>query len=684
MDTTTYARAAQANRQWFGLAKGMDNNYWLSQLKNDYPHISEKERALSLTSAKIVYMTEHNIKHLAPQKATRTIILRSGGGGGELNVFGNRLFTGRGSNTIKMFDLVNGQCLMTFNGHTNHVNCLTLHGDHLFSGSNDHTARMWEIANGNNVKTFNHDLDILQVKVHNQQLITLAWKCATIWDITSYAILRTYNFGTDYTHGQILLHEDRVLTAYKRVRSRQIQTEKILNKKTIVFGKIIRNISIQGPRLLTLSNGDGIINVVDFEKKEITNRFNAGKLEGNTIICFNAEGDLLWITTDQATHLYSIKAKKPITSLMGVSLNGARGAFWSAGRLIVCFRENSLHELKIFDFRPASNRDPEEIELGTLESFNTSLNSAETLAALHGRGSLLAQKGFTEYAITDLARAHALAPHDPDIKKCLFDACVKSGKTENLIRAFQLDPDHLSTRKRLSAIYAERGTLEGFNESLKYEENYEALWGRASLYMLTEQWEEALADLQRAVELQPGPNPYMPMLHQVYINLGCKRYTSRTHDFGLHCFENALRIGSSPAALAGRGIAHLNLGNWAAAINDLKSAHRVWPTDPFIIAKLSEAHTARGEQFCRNGYQMAGINDFKIAQLLNPATLTDLAKGLLAMDENRWYHAIPHLEKAVEKAPLDGYIQDRLHFATASQRAEHPPLPPLFEFSYFE
>ena len=63
---------------------------------------------------------------------------------------GRHVISGSYDNTLRLWDVTSGQCLRTFEGHTESV--LSCHfspdGRHVISGSSDNTLRLWDVTSG--------------------------------------------------------------------------------------------------------------------------------------------------------------------------------------------------------------------------------------------------------------------------------------------------------------------------------------------------------------------------------------------------------------------------------------------------------------------------------------------------------------------------------------------------------
>jgi WD40 repeat protein len=70
---------------------------------------------------------------------------------------------------VKLWDLKTGECLQTFEGHTNAVVSVSFHpqGNQLASGSFDHSLKIWDLQQGINVITLDgHTAPVRSVVFH--------------------------------------------------------------------------------------------------------------------------------------------------------------------------------------------------------------------------------------------------------------------------------------------------------------------------------------------------------------------------------------------------------------------------------------------------------------------------------------------------------------------------------------
>ena len=62
-----------------------------------------------------------------------------------LAIHENKLYSGGGDNTIRIWNTETHEEIATLKGHTNRVICLTLHENKLYSGGADKTIRIWKV-----------------------------------------------------------------------------------------------------------------------------------------------------------------------------------------------------------------------------------------------------------------------------------------------------------------------------------------------------------------------------------------------------------------------------------------------------------------------------------------------------------------------------------------------------------
>ena len=85
----------------------------------------------------------------------------------------NTLASGSYDTTIKIWDIITGNCLKTLEGHSNSVNFLVkINENTLASGSYDTSIKIWDIITGNCLKTLKSSDDICYlIKMNEYQIV---------------------------------------------------------------------------------------------------------------------------------------------------------------------------------------------------------------------------------------------------------------------------------------------------------------------------------------------------------------------------------------------------------------------------------------------------------------------------------------------------------------------------------
>ena len=130
-----------------------------------------------------------------------------------------RCASGSLDNTVKIWDVVSGECLATFTGHTSLVGLLGLSPNHIVSGAADASLRIWDAnthklkhilqSHGGAISCFQHD---------ETKVISGADGTLKLWDIQSGAYVRDLVMGITSVW-QIALNGSRLVAASNRQNS---------------------------------------------------------------------------------------------------------------------------------------------------------------------------------------------------------------------------------------------------------------------------------------------------------------------------------------------------------------------------------------------------------------------------------------------------------------------------------
>ena len=115
---------------------------------------------------------------------------------------GRYVLSGGGDNKVRLWDVTTGQCLRTFEGHTDWVKSVVFSPDGHFalSGAEDNTLRLWDVAGGQCLRTFeeNKFVETLTFSPDGRYVLSGGGdNKVRLWDVTTGQCLRTFEGHTD-------------------------------------------------------------------------------------------------------------------------------------------------------------------------------------------------------------------------------------------------------------------------------------------------------------------------------------------------------------------------------------------------------------------------------------------------------------------------------------------------------
>jgi len=262
-----------------------------------------------------------------------------------------------------------------------------------------------------------------------------------------------------------------------------------------------------------------------------------------------------------------------------------------------------------------------------LADINRSIEIQPTSGALGERGEIYRQQGRLDEAMEDLEHALRLngrnavaAAGRARVLKArgqYFDALAEMHRSIAVAAAD--DPADLTTRGELHVYFQNwDDALSDFSRAIELQpDNTEAVADRAQVYLELERYDEAAADFGWLIERHPE-------LAWAFVQRGRAHLAQRRYAEALADLDEALqRSADDQEALAIRGRTHLQMGSYEKALADLNQALALDPQDDLALA-------SRAEALLRQGNIEAALGDLDAALALRPDDDWSLYRRALA------------------------------------------------------
>ena len=275
-----------------------------------------------------------------------------------------------------------------------------------------------------------------------------------------------------------------------------------------------------------------------------------------------------------------------------------------------------------------------------------------------------------DQAVRELERALNYDPTDQELRKRAAELCLENenwhGAIEHLKSLLAAQPDDLSLLRNLGAAYDmsgdERQATAVFEGILAREPGdtatrrllASALHSRAHRLADSGQLDRAIAEMQRAISLDPSGGDHHRCLASLYLDAGDPAAARKLLDQWL-----AARGQNARAHLEVAGI-YLVRGMTKPARQYFRRAEELSGKDPRIMALIAMAYLKTGHEAQARPY-LAATQELDDVRLL-----LSLALALLKSDRWRAAEVVPYLEKAARLAPDDS----EPHYALAQVAIE--------------
>jgi len=167
----------------------------------------------------------------------------------------------------------------------------------------------------------------------------------------------------------------------------------------------------------------------------------------------------------------------------------------------------------------------------------------------------------------------------------------------------------------------------------------EGMINRGIIYLNTKRYQEALADFNEAVLREPE-------FENARYNRGNLYYYTKKYDLALKDYAQALRLNPNySAAYLNRGIIYLNQKKYKQAYSDLNNAIRLDPNEP-------KAYYSRGVIYLNHKKMNEALKDFNQAIKLDPQFAKAYQnRGVLRYRQGQYQQALNDMTKALEYKP---------------------------------
>jgi tetratricopeptide (TPR) repeat protein len=216
--------------------------------------------------------------------------------------------------------------------------------------------------------------------------------------------------------------------------------------------------------------------------------------------------------------------------------------------------------------------------------------------------------------------------------------------------AIQLDPNNYWNYDELGKIYFAHEeyalSVQAYTKALSLETNPSGFFGRGTDYHLLTDTVHALADLSKAIELDPSNLDVYK--ERAWTNNDARHYKDAIADFSTVIEQNP----QDSDSYLGRAQAYRELGDLSSALKDLDQSISINPDS-------SQAYYERGATYQLNGQEGSARDDYNQVLKIDP-NFADAYIGLARLEVDSFDDldaALQHAQKAVDLAESNPYAQ---------------------------
>jgi WD40 repeat protein len=274
------------------------------------------------------------------------------------NPDGKTALSGNYDKTIKLWEVMTGQCLRTFERHGESINsvCFSPNGKTVLLGSKDKTIKLWEIKTGQCIRTFEKDDDYIRSLCINPDgktaLSSYFFKAINIkiWDMETGECIRTFEKGRRYGINSVCFSPDG-MTVLSGDRDETVKLWDVMTGQCIrmfeghIFGTNTVCFSPDGKMALSGGN-DNTIRLWEVKTGKGIRTFKLHKHQIYSI-CFSPDGKtVLSGSSDRTIKLWNVKTGQCLHTFEGHSSYVNSVCFSPDGTSII---SGGKHEIVIYD-----------------------------------------------------------------------------------------------------------------------------------------------------------------------------------------------------------------------------------------------------------------------------------------------------------------------------------------------
>ena len=538
---------------------------------------------------------------------------------------GRLLASASNDGTVKLWDAASSQELRTLKGDVNKVRDVAFSPDGklLASANLDHTVRLWDVASGQELRTLKGHSDVVRKVAFSPdgKILASAGDDGTVklWDAAGGQELRTLKGHTGRILAVVFSPDGKLLASGGNDDTVKLwETAGGQELRTLKGHVSVHSLAFSSDgKLLASSDGDGVVILWDVTNWQAL-RTLKGHSSGVHSVAFSPDGErLASASADGTLKVWDISTGQEMTTLKSHSDTVMGVAFSPDGeRLISCSKDRTI---KIWDARPlTADLRAELVAFDLLDSLGSkSLSKAEVIEQIRDRRTLAEPARQRALDLADSYWENEATLQASDLVLPLF---AKLLLKEEVIKAIQANAE-ISESVRQKAVKLAKNWREGanfyVNRGHKYRElkqydqaladytkaiqldpgNAEAYHHRGTTYHELKQYDRALPDLTKAIQLDPSNLHRYNYRAFTYVEL-------KQYDQALADYTKAIQLGlSNVQEYRYRGDLYRILKQYDQALADFTNIVQLDPSDVAAYETLERTHREKGDRQAANKVQ---------------------------------------------------------------------------------